>query len=206
MQIRNWVLVSTMLCLLVSGCGSSRSNSGDQNKLQTEEENFLQFCTEFPEARECVDIDNEATALGFNDYFGSGNDFFSDNAFGNSGMGCGCRHGERPVFYRGVPKCENTQIYQRVQSTQVSMRYVSRPDGREKLWVAFETTTVVESESRGFDSSASCSADFGARCNPERGNTDCRGMKDQNGQPLATQCLSMDETQYGTCAPFEASL
>ena len=205
MGIKKLFVLLAALGLLVTGCGSRNSSDESTDKVATEEEEFLQFCTEFPSSRECEDINCEADEMGLFDYFGGGDDFFSDSAFNNSGVGCGCRNGERPVFYRGVRRCEPEVVYEQVQQDQIYMRFVRRSNGKEKLWVAFNSTTVNQDGARFGDDNfgSTCHSNFGSRCRVEHGNSDCRGMVGADGSPVNTRCIPVDGTPYGYCDDYQ---
>ncbi len=184
---------------LISACGRNSTSTTEGDPQGAEDQSLLQFCTRFPNAQECNEINREADALGLGRYFGGGDDPFSDSAFDNSGIGCGCRNGENPVLFRGVPRCESLEIYSPVSQVQVTLRLVNIPEENESRWISTGDAGPPPSDG-GLDEVfgvASCTPNFGARCNLERGNDDCRGIINRQGEQA--ECRPVIDTNYGFC-------
>ncbi len=201
MKTKHSMVVFACLALLMSGCGSSSSDDNNKPQLKTAEQEYIDFCARNPSSEQCNDANDTADDLGFGNYYGGGNDAgYGDPAFGGHPSGAGCGYNECEVAYRGVPRCESIEHYREASSNQVSMRYVKRPNGKEKLWVAFDSDEhrEVEGIRTGGGNTGSCNSGQvrGTRCQSDR---DCH-YSDQHGYRVRAQCVSMGGgLPYGYC-------
>ena len=198
------VALMTAALLALSGCGSSSSDNNNNKDLDADEA-LLQFCLEFPDARDCEFISGEAADLGFFDYYGGGNDFFSDSAFGNSGIGCGCRRGTRGVLYRGVRRCESEIIFNSLRGHDVGILFRRRANGKTSAWVSFGSSTdTIDRQSSISFGTRSCYEMFSVRCNLNRGNRYCRGIRNRRGKRIRATCepINGHNVRWGYCQPL----
>lgn len=201
------------VCLVLSACGKSGSNNNDANQLKTQEQTLADYCGTYPNAQECATYNNQANNLGMNNF--NYNTNYVGTSGGNGGYGgygsttvvnpnCGsCPAGQRAIVWKGVRRCESASIYQSVSSNQVSMRYVSKSNGRhknkEKLWVSFdganaESYQAINSNVQGGYAQPTCAQQtqvYGARCICD---DDCQGY----GVPSTCQQIGPN-VQYGFC-------